>query len=129
MSVSVKISNKRLKEEFSTNDLFIALNYVEKMAHAAQSKTSQVLEYCKKTEINPEDHLSDELRKLWEIFEEHNDMSFMIEAELDRRLKPKLKVKYGAKTIFDLNNKIDEKIRDLYADFSEKGEQKGMSYK
>lgn len=132
MSELIKLNEAKLKD-FSMHDLFVALEYVEKMAEAARAKTGQILQYCKKTGIDSQEKLGDELAKLYEIFNEHNDLSFMIEREIDRRMKPKLKNKYGAKTLFDLGNKIDEKIRELFIEFKEKNpdqaENSGIDYK
>jgi hypothetical protein len=125
----IKASANRLKD-ISVQNLFIALEYTEKMAEGARAKTGQVLEYCKKTDIDPAKHLDDELRKLHQIFEEHNDLSLLIEKELDMRMKPMLKNKYGAKTLFDISNSLDDKIRELFIEFKEKDEkQKGLQLK
>lgn len=117
----------KLVANLSMDELHQALEYVEKVAEGSRSATQHILEKCKEFKIDPADAFEEELRKLWQIFEEHNDYSFAIEKQMDLRMKRLIKNRYGAKTLMDVGDKVGEKFRDLFGEQAKPSE--GVDYK
>lgn len=99
-------------------DLHYGLQYVEGVANGARNKMGEMLQLIKKEGLAKDD-FSEDLEKLYKIFMEHDQASFMIEEELDKRFKPKFKLTYGAKTLLTVGKRLDAQMDKALQDKKE----------
>lgn len=100
-------------QKASLSELHNALAYVEGIANGARQKTGQVHQTFGAYGIKDEGQMDEHLKKLFEIFTEHDDWSFRIEAEMDRRMKPRMGNAYGAEDLLKVGIDIDTVLKDL----------------
>ena len=104
----------------SLSELHNALAYVEGLANAARNKMTEILQTCKHYGIDQDELFSVEMKQIFEVFTEHDAWSFEIEGELDRRMKPRMKNKYGAKDLLKISIALDTKMKNAVKDIEKK---------
>lgn len=111
-------------------ELNLGLQYVEAIAVGARDKWGHAFKTMVDAGLDA-DKLQDEigLQKLTDIFHEHNDISFAIEAEMDRRWKPMLGNKFGAKTLMNTGMEIDKKLAEVLKESKPKSEKPNLQVK
>lgn len=96
----------------TSSELNGALTYVEGIAMAAKNKVGHTYQECKKNEIEST-RFEKNLKKLWDVFIEHDELSRAIEKEMDIRYKKKLGNKFGARTLLDIGYALDKEFDEI----------------
>lgn len=96
--------------ELSLFELTYSLDYVESVARGAKQMTDNLGQMISANEVT-ESEMNTDLNKLKLIFLEHDNLSYEIEKELDRRWKKKLKLTNTSQTLLAVNKSITEKIK------------------
>ncbi len=119
---SVELDKSRITwlRKTSLSELHNALSYVEGLANAARNKMTEVLQMSKHYGIDADEMFSVEMKRIFEVFTEHDAWSFEIEGELDRRMKPRMKNKYGAKDLLRISIALDTKMKNIVKDIEKK---------